>query len=165
MKIRNGILWIGVLFFVLVLWGTLAQAEKPFMPLQVSLLLVDGPGPGGVVTLQVTVKSLVDAPQSRILYQLSESLQMLSGEEDWEGALVAGEAKELILEVRMRGPGPHPIRATAILEFAGGVKMQQHGVLVLDRDGAVKPKAKGKGKGPTVRQGENGKFIFERRQD
>lgn len=165
MRIRRDILWMIILFFCLGFWGASSQAEKPFIPLQVSLHLVDGPGSGGEATFQVEVKSFIDVPQARIRCHLPKSLQVVSGEEVWEGALVAGQAKKLMMRVRMREPGPHPIRATAIMEFAGGAKVQQHGVLVLDRDGEVKPKAKKRGKGPTVRKGEDGKFIFEPRQD
>jgi len=146
-----------------------AEAVKPMAPLEVSLELGGTPQVGGEVPVILRLRSMVDAPLVKIRCILPKGVERVSGQDTWEGEMVAGALKELTLMIKIKEPGQHILRATAMIEYAGGANIGQGTSLSIEVGVASEPaigiesrqKAKPEKKEPTIRKGKDGQEIRE----
>ena len=142
-----------------ILTGKRAEGIKPLAPLEIELELGGIPEVGGEIPVLLKVRSLMDAPVVKVLCILPDGVELISGLDNWEGALTAGSLKEMTLTLKVSAPGRYLIRATATIEYPGGAKMGKGAALLIDLEKEAKEKVRPEKKGPPIRKGKDGQDI------
>lgn len=144
--------------------GSPTQAVKPMVPLKVDLELLGEPRLGVEIPVRLKVRSWTNASRVRIQCRLPEGVQMVSGQETWEGEMAAGEVKEITLILEVRKPGRYVLQAVASIESPDAAVINQPEVLMLDlrdaREKAEFEKQEKKKKRLIIRE-EDGRRIIE----
>ncbi|MCJ7702363.1 MAG: hypothetical protein MUO62_12330, partial [Anaerolineales bacterium] len=108
-------------------------------PLILELAFSTPPNIRGVSTLEVTILSLVDAPNTSVEINLPAGIELISGGISWQGDLAANQPVTLALEVLTSQPGDWTISALASSQISAGYTLVQaaHLTLSVQPEGVV----------------------------
>jgi hypothetical protein len=149
-------------FSVVFLTEQSAEGIKPMAPLEVTLELGGVPQVGGEVPVLLKVRSLFDAPLVKIRCMLPNGVEIVSGQDTWEGELTAGSLKEMTIILRVKESGQHVVRALATIEYPGGSKVGKGAALLIKLGTESEQKVRPDKKRPlTIRKGKDGQDIAD----
>ncbi len=144
-----------------------AEATKPMAPLEMSLELGGTPQVGGEVPVVLKIRSFIEVPLVKIQLTLPNGIEMVSGQDTWEGELTAGSLKELTFVLKIKESGRHVVRAMVIVEYPSGSTVGKGAALLIDLETpstlGVESNQQGKPKKrvPVIRKGEDGQDDAE----
>jgi hypothetical protein len=125
------------------------------------------PQVGGDVPVSLRIRSFIEVASVKIQVTLPKGVELVSGQDAWEGELTAGSLKEMTFILKIKESGRYVVRARAMIQSQGGFKMAKGTSLVIDlgTDSSLgvesKQKIKPKRKTPIIRKGKDGQDIGE----
>jgi hypothetical protein len=159
LSLRGFLILSSLLGFLFV--GQPAEGIKPLTPITLEFEVAGIPEVGVDLPVRLKVRSMMDIPFVTIHCLLPDGVDMISGEDRWEGEMRAGLLKEMPFTLNVKQPGRHLIRATAVLGFPGGAQMQKNAVLLIDLDEEKREKTRFETQGPSIRKGADGQSTGE----
>jgi len=149
-----------LLFALIVFSAGGASAKKPLPPLQVTIALLRQDivpadiKPGETVDLVVKAVSMIDVTDMKVIIELTDGVEPVSGSLSWTGPAVQGEEKVLAVTVRAPAKGHGKIRAMTSVHMPDGPLMFVEAYLSLGKEEQTKsvemPPIKKDGKGRDV---------------
>ncbi len=109
-----------------------AEATKPMAPLEMSLELGGTPQVGEEVPVTLKIRSFIEVPLMKVQLTLPKEIEIVSGQDTWEGELTAGSSKEFMFILKIKESGRHVVRAMATIQSQNGFKMAKGTSLLID---------------------------------
>ena len=132
------------------------KSSKPQPALSVQMTLLNSPAVGQEAVVDLEVKTLADAPQIRISFQLPAELSLTGGTETIVSTMSKGETKHFQIRFIVPDDKAHEIIASAAIEFPDGSKMAKAAALTINPGQSEKPKAP-----PVLKKSRDNENVIE----
>ena len=139
-------------------------AKKPLPPLQITIAPARqdiNPAdvkPGEIVDLVVKASSMIDAPDLKVIVELTGGVELVSGDLLWTGPAARGEEKFVAITVRAPAKGHGRIKARTSVHMPDGPRFSAEAQLALGSEEQVKSEST-----PPVKKDRKGRDVMEYR--